>query len=116
MAPSTITQSLLIIKELDAVNINGSVINGSEFNTAYSGIKKTIVSGYDVTVDGAIKIGDGAIANNYKYTDKNSPSSYTPRYGQLKITGDTISNHQFDASGTEVTTWQIDPVQACCLR
>lgn len=108
-ADSIIQQSAMNISTLNGNTINGATINGSEFNTAYSSIKKTIVSGYDVTVDGAIKIGDGTITNSYKYTDKNSPIEYTPRSGQLKITGDTISNHQYNGAGTEVTTWQIDP-------
>ncbi|MFL2080323.1 phage tail spike protein [Latilactobacillus sakei] len=53
-----ITQSLLVIKELDAVNVNGSTINGSEFtnNFDYTGPDKNHFQGVTQIKDGAVNI------------------------------------------------------------
>ncbi len=65
-APSTITQSLLVIKTLDAVNINGSVINGSKFTNNFD---YTDLNG--INFKGVTEIANGSYKTDFKIATTN---------------------------------------------
>ncbi|UTB72403.1 hypothetical protein A4W72_05950 [Latilactobacillus curvatus] len=94
-APSTITQSLLIIKELDAVNINGSVINGSEFtnNFDFTGIDK-------IHFQGVTQIKDGAVNITWKIPENNQT-------GETKLDASGLISVIRDSSGTAFSTIRL---------
>lgn len=75
-APSTITQSLLVIKELDAVNVNSSVINGSKFTSNFSQ-EHTEDNKTGPLFEGVQTIGDGMYTVDYKVKDAKAQHGYT---------------------------------------
>ncbi|WP_413476846.1 phage tail spike protein [Latilactobacillus fuchuensis] len=96
-APSTITQSLLVIKELDAVNINGSVINGSKFTNNFD-FKN--LSG--VQYQGVTNISDGGISITYKI-----PS--TGETGTTTLTAESYKQIRYDRNGSMIGTSVLNP-------
>ncbi|MDT2660707.1 phage tail spike protein [Enterococcus hulanensis] len=63
--PQLVDQALLNIYELNAVNINGSTINGSEFVSEFSG-----KDDYGQPITGIFKMAGGKIVSNYVYTNE----------------------------------------------
>ncbi|MHB9289698.1 phage tail spike protein [Latilactobacillus curvatus] len=96
-APSTITQSLLVIKELNAVNVNGSVINGSKFTNAF-----TFKSTLDVTYTGVTTIADGAVKITYKIPSTNE-------IGTTQITAEGYKQELFNSSGSRTGLSMLSP-------
>ncbi|MCM0724304.1 hypothetical protein NB814_00865 [Latilactobacillus curvatus] len=96
-APSTITQSLLVIKELDAININGSVINGSRFTNAF-----TFKSTLDVNYTGVTTIADGAVKITYKIPSTNE-------IGTTQITAEGYKQELFNSSGSRTGLSMLSP-------
>lgn len=93
----TITQSLLVIKELDAVNINGSVINGSKFTNAF-----TFNDMLGVKYTGVTAIADGAVKITYKIPSKNQT-------GETMLQADMLSQKVFDSKGSVVGLSLLSP-------
>lgn len=96
-APSTITQSLLVIKELNAVNVNGSVINGSKFTNAF-----TFKSTLDVTYTGVTTIADGAVKITYKIPSTNE-------IGTTQITAEGYKQELFNSAGSRTGLSMLSP-------
>jgi len=66
--PETISQDVLNVVSLNAVDITGSTISGSEFVSSFSGVKPDGVADY--TVNGTTQISDGTIVTDtYSDTD-----------------------------------------------
>ncbi|WP_459127648.1 phage tail spike protein [Latilactobacillus curvatus] len=87
-----ITQSLLVIKELDAVNINGSVINGSKFTSNFS---QEHTEDYKTgpLFEGVQTIGNGMYTVEYKVKDTKAQHGYT------HIRPDGIVSYTTDENG-----------------
>lgn len=68
--PETISQDVLNVVSLNAVDITGSTISGSKFVSSFSGVKPDGVADY--TVNGTTQISDGTIVTDtYSDTDNN---------------------------------------------
>lgn len=95
-APSTITQSLLIIKELDAVNINGSVINGSKFtnNFDYTDLNK-------INFKGVTEIANGSYKTDFKIAGSN-------QVGHVYVQPDGFHTYVSGRNGDVSTRQSID--------
>lgn len=95
-APSTITQSLLIIKELDAVNINGSVINGSRFtnNFDYTDLNK-------INFKGVTEIANGSYKTDFKIAGSN-------QVGHVYVQPDGLHTYVSGRNGDVSTRQSID--------
>lgn len=63
--PQLVDQALLNIYELNAVNINGSIINGSEFVSEFTG-----KDDYAQPIEGVFKISGGKVKSDYIYTNE----------------------------------------------
>lgn len=95
-ASSTITQSLLIIKTLDAVNINGSVINGSKFtnNFDYTDLNK-------VNFKGVTEIANGSYKTDFKIAISN-------QVGHVYVQPDGFHTYLSGRNGDVNTRQSID--------
>lgn len=95
-APSTITQSLLIIKELDAVNINGSVINGSKFtnNFDFTDLNK-------INFKGVTEIANGSYKTDFKIAGSN-------QVGHVYVQPDGLHTYVSGRNGDVSTRQSID--------
>ncbi|MGG5316387.1 phage tail spike protein [Enterococcus sp. AZ072] len=63
--PQLVDQALLNIYELNAVNINGSVINGSKFTSEFTG-----TDDYGRPINGVLSIDGGVIKSDYLYPNE----------------------------------------------
>lgn len=95
-APSTITQSLLIIKELDAVNINGSVINGSRFTNNFD---YTDLNG--INFKGVTEIANGSYKTDFKIAGSN-------QVGHVYVQPDGLHTYVSGRNGDVSTRQSID--------
>ncbi|MGG5319234.1 phage tail spike protein [Enterococcus sp. AZ072] len=63
--PQMVDQAMLNIYELNAVNINGSVINGSKFTSEFTG-----TDDYGRPINGVLSIDGGVIKSDYLYPNE----------------------------------------------
>lgn len=95
-APSTITQSLLVIKTLDAVNINGSVINGSRFTNNFD---YTDLNG--INFKGVTEIANGSYKTDFKIAGSN-------QVGHVYVQPDGLHTYVSGRNGDVSTRQSID--------
>ena len=94
-----------------AGTINGVTINGSELITKYNDIPKETDVGTTIKVSGSIKVGDGAITNNFTYSGNNGQQNGTNVW-----TSDGFSGSAYDETGAEITRYQLDPSTGLIIR
>lgn len=79
--PQLVDQALLNIYELNAVNINGSVINGSKFTSEFTG-----TDDYGRSIKGVFSIDGGVIKSDYLYPNE------TGRTGLMRLSHEGLAS------------------------